>query len=370
MEKIDDIINRYQEENSNIFQYILNIIFSFERKRNVVVDGVTDSDSVMEKLARLTINMDSSNGEEESQQIIEDIKNLIVTEREKTNIYLDENDRKIVPHELQNLEISNEEWGLVEYLSHNYDDMTFDGYMQYLNNIEATSLKEEIDDLPDSEQFYSEFTVNDYELLLQYVRIYQYNEHLEELENHVEELKEMLNSYHLMDYKHSINIFRQSFVLLLTTFDATVFDIVEIIIRENFFDFVKANDEINENYKLKDIVQSGSFESFQENIIKNILQSNYASGLLRMLYKYDKNYFVIGDEDYYEIICEIIARRNLHIHKRGIVDQGYFEQAKGNPYKLKCGEIAYIRGSYYLEVMAALFGLLNNIQEVFNESNG
>lgn len=355
MIEIEDVINRYEEENSNIFQYVMYTLLSFAREKNVIVEGVTDHNNVREMLSQLDVNiMEAGEKEENNQHIVEKMKVIINDEKNKTSIYLDGNDKKQIPDSLQGLKIVSDELGLVEYLSHNYDNMNYDDYMKNLCNMTAASLKKEMDDSPGGETYYGKFTVDDYEKLLQYARIFHYNDHIEDVRYHERYLSEMLNGYHIMDYKHSLNIFRQAFILLLTAFDAAIFDIIEVIIRENFFDFIKANDDINESYKLKDIVQSGSFDMFQENIVAKILRNNYASGLLRMLRKFNKDYFVVNGEDLYKDICEIIARRNLHIHKKGIVDQGYCEQSQGNSYNLICGDVAYIKGSYYLNTMSTL----------------
>ena len=82
---------------------------------------------------------------------------------------------------------------------------------------------------------------------------------------------------------------------------------------------------------------------------------------MKLLYKYRRDYFVIEDRDVYKDLCEIIARRNLHIHKRGIIDQGYFSQSQGNKYNLKCGDVAYIKSEYYLEISVMLVSFIKNI---------
>ncbi len=148
----------------------------------------------------------------------------------------------------------------------------------------------------------------------------------------------------------------------MTAFDAAVFDIAELIITCHFFDFCNKNEEIlSDKYELKEIIKAGSFSSFQSEVIEKILKNNYVSGLLKLLYKYRRDYFVIEDRDVYKDLCEIIARRNLHIHKRGIIDQGYFSQSQGNKYNLKCGDVAYIKSEYYLEISVMLVSFIKNI---------
>ena len=128
------------------------------------------------------------------------------------------------------------------------------------------------------------------------------------------------------------------------------------MLNNHFFEFCNANENLlKDSYKLKEIARFGSFENFKADIISKILKDNYASGLLKMLHIYNPDYFIDDNGvEYYNSICEIIARRNLHIHKRGIVDEDYFIQAQGNEYNFAIGDIAYIRSEYYLNATAYL----------------
>ena len=226
----------------------------------------------------------------------------------------------------------------------------------------ADSLKRDIDNESGNESHYRNYSVKDYEKLLEYCRIDCFNAYIDDERRHEHELSEYMTLCNVMDFKNPLNIFRQSFILLMTAFDAAVFDIAELIITCHFFDFCNKNEEIlSDKYELKEIIKAGSFSSFQSEVIEKILKNNYVSGLLKLLYKYRRDYFVIEDRDVYKDLCEIIARRNLHIHKRGIIDQGYFSQSQGNKYNLKCGDVAYIKSEYYLEISVMLVSFIKNI---------
>lgn len=44
--------------------------------------------------------------------------------------------------------------------------------------------------------------------------------------------------------------------------------------------------------------------------------------------------------DYYLTLMEIIQRRNLHIHKKGIVDEKYFTKGNGSGLGISVGDYA------------------------------
>lgn len=95
------------------------------------------------------------------------------------------------------------------------------------------------------------------------------------------ELSEYMTLFNVMDYKSPLNIYRQSFILLMTAFDAAVFDITEVILNNHFFEFCNANESsLKDGYKLKEIARFGSFDNLKADIIAKILKDNYASGLL------------------------------------------------------------------------------------------
>ncbi len=36
--------------------------------------------------------------------------------------------------------------------------------------------------------------------------------------------------------------------------------------------------------------------------------------------EYNSSYFLIKVQDCYKTLCEVVSRRDIHVHKRGIVD--------------------------------------------------
>lgn len=362
MQKIEDINKRFSEESSNLFQYIMHSIITFHRSKSWQIDGVTDDEETEALLEQYEHNFVDAATEDKNQQILETVRQKVLKARAECSEYLDKTEKKVVPTELEKLEILDPDLGLISYLSDEWGSESFEEYYDYLCNKTAESLKADIDATPNSEPYYGKFTVEDYEKVLEYCRAYHFNEHIEDMRRYEHELGEYLTLFNVMDYKNPLNIYRQSFILLMTTFDAAIFDIAEVILNKHFFEFCNANESsLKDGYKLKEIARFGSFENLKADIIDKILNDNYASGLLKMLHEYSPDSFVDENGDFYDVICEIIARRNLHIHKRGIVDKDYFSQAQGNRYNFKIGDVAYIRSEYYVDVMAYLGCLVNSL---------
>lgn len=363
MQNIEDVEKRFSEECSNLMQYIIHSIISYCRNNSFCIDGVTDDEETKELLEQYEYNFVDEITEDKNQKIIEKLRKKLLREREKCEKYLEETETMEISPELKGLDIVSEEVGLVSYLSNDSGEEPFAEYYEHLCERSADELKTEIDAIPNSELKYGIFTVKDYEKLLEYCRAYYFNVHIESMVRHEMQLTAYTTVYNVMDYKCPVNIYRQSFILLMTAFDATIVDLAEIVLNNHFFEFCDANESsLKNSYKLKEIVQFGSFKKFKEDVISNILKENYVSGLVRMLYNYNPDYFIDEEgDDIYSYICETIARRNLHIHRRGIVDKDYFVQAQGNAYNLKIGDTAYIKSEYYLRTAIYLTCLVGKI---------
>ena len=61
-------------------------------------------------------------------------------------------------------------------------------------------------------------------------------------------------------------------------------------------------------------------------------------------------------------VLEMIQRRNIHVHKKGIVDEKYLSKGNGAQLGLKIGDYATIDNSYYLNVYETLGNFVDNFQ--------
>jgi hypothetical protein len=165
-------------------------------------------------------------------------------------------------------------------------------------------------------------------------------------------------------------VLRQGFILLLTAFDAAVFDLVRVALRRKFFTLVGAFGK-QDKISLQEIANLGSFEALRDEIIEKQLTNRSVNDLLYLLngewkvecvdtrvdiHRRDGVCILNGEwkvecvdtaaGDKFERLIEFVLRRNVHVHNRGIVDERYLDEKK-NLDGLKVGEVAVIDDAYW-----------------------
>jgi hypothetical protein len=148
-----------------------------------------------------------------------------------------------------------------------------------------------------------------------------------------------------------INILRQGFILLMTALDAAIFDLVRIKLRKDFFALIGAFGK-SEKVSLQEISEAGSFESFRDQVIEKQLKIRYVKDLLGLLQGLGVKCVHEANGDTFGHLIELVLRRNVHIHNRGIVDERYLERdqqgtPKNNLYNLNLGDVATIDEAYW-----------------------
>ena len=148
-----------------------------------------------------------------------------------------------------------------------------------------------------------------------------------------------------------INVLRQGFILLLTAFDAAVFDLVRSAFNRNFFGLIGTFGR-QEKVSLETLARYGSFDALRDEIIEEQLKARYLKDLLFLLN--DAGVQCVDEapgERFIELV-ELVMRRNVHVHNRGVVDERYLERDRqGTPrfniYNLTLGSIAEIDEPYW-----------------------
>lgn len=148
-----------------------------------------------------------------------------------------------------------------------------------------------------------------------------------------------------------INVLRQSFIVLMTIFDAAIFDIVRVAFKRNFFGLISAFGK-QERISLESLGKFGSFENFRDEIIEEQLKSKYLKEILFVLDGLNVPCVNKTEGDKFVHLIEMVLRRNIHIHNRGRVDEKYMERDhKGTPryniFNLPLGSIAEIDQQYW-----------------------
>lgn len=146
------------------------------------------------------------------------------------------------------------------------------------------------------------------------------------------------------------NTHRQAFLLLMTVFDAAIFDIARCALRNSFFHLISKIGR-TDKVPLKDFANFDDFEHFRDHMIEGQLKTLYAKDLLLAVTKLGVQIGPSQDDDLIEIV-ELILRRNVHVHNRGVIDERYLERDdKGSPkYNLKglaVGDVAVIDEVYF-----------------------
>lgn len=148
-----------------------------------------------------------------------------------------------------------------------------------------------------------------------------------------------------------VNVLRQGFLLLMTAFDAAVFDLVRIAFRKNFFQLIGIFGK-QEKVSLEGIGEAGSFEALRDQIIEDQLKKRYIKDLLGLLQSLKVALVDEKKGDQLVQIIEMVLRRNVHVHNRGEIDERYLEaepqsrKPKYNLYNLKLGDMACIDMPY------------------------
>jgi len=148
-----------------------------------------------------------------------------------------------------------------------------------------------------------------------------------------------------------INILRQGFLLLMTAFDAAVFDITRSILQKNFFNLIGVLGA-KEKISLARMGRYKSFEDFRDDVIDEQLRFRYLKDLLYVLSKMGVECVDTSLGDKLIELVELVMRRNIHVHNRGIVDERYLERddqgkPRSNLYNFKLGDIAKIDIEYW-----------------------
>ena len=174
---------------------------------------------------------------------------------------------------------------------------------------------------------------------------------LNELEYVCEKSDEIEIALRMLRPEAEINVLRQGFILLMTIFDATIFDLIRVAIRKDFFRLIGVIGK-QDKVTLESLNRYGTFDEFRDEIIEEQLKPKYLKDILSILENQNVQY-VDSTSGFKSIhLKELIQRRNIHIHNRGRVDEKYLERdhngaSRYNIYNLAIGSVAQIDIPYW-----------------------
>lgn len=149
-----------------------------------------------------------------------------------------------------------------------------------------------------------------------------------------------------------INVLRQGFILLMTAFDAAIFDLVRIALHKNFFKLITVFGK-QDKISIESLTKHSSFEGFRDEFIEEQLKAKYLKDLLFILNnKLSVPCVNEANGERFVQLIEMVLRRNVHIHNRGRVDEKYLErEPNGSPkynfYNLQLGSLAQVDAAYW-----------------------
>lgn len=75
---------------------------------------------------------------------------------------------------------------------------------------------------------------------------------------------------------------------------------------------------------------------------------------------------MVEGNNIFPTVLEMVQRRNLHIHKSGIVDEKYFTKGNGGSLGLSIGDYTIIDKTYYVQASKNLAQLIVNIDNLIS----
>ena len=221
----------------------------------------------------------------------------------------------------------------------------------------VTELREQIEqdmELPRDDE---EEPLSDHEIDAMLARIRLYGEFYAAAETStdlsygLEIVEDVETVWHAGSETTAVNALRQSFLLLMTTFDATVFDLVRLALLSDFFgQFPKF--ARNEKISPERMGRHRNFDEFRDELVEETLKPRYLRDLLLILHTQSVLPDDYGDGATIADVVELVLRRNIHVHNRGFVDGRYLEgpqrtAAPFNLYGFALGDFAPINESYF-----------------------
>ena len=148
-----------------------------------------------------------------------------------------------------------------------------------------------------------------------------------------------------------INVLRQGFIALMTIYDATIFDMMRVALKTDFFKLISVFGK-SDKVSLGKLGQYSSFEDFRDEVIENQLKPKYLKDILFILNSLGIPLVKKEGEDNFIHLLELVLRRNIHIHNKGRVDERYLERDQNgtpryNIYNLALGDMACIDQEYW-----------------------
>ncbi|MHA1279565.1 MAG: hypothetical protein ACTSQ8_20375 [Candidatus Helarchaeota archaeon] len=251
-----------------------------------------------------------------------------------------------VPEGLNSVDMRSYEGELIQFMLHGLEG---DQTPENIDTVREDALFQskklaEMEDLEIPDESIIDFAIQSAIYILKYRK-------LSELEFVSEKFDDIEIALRMQRPEAEINVLRQGFILLMTIFDATVFDIMRVAIQKDFFKLIGVVGK-KDKFPLECLDKYNTFDEFRDAIIEEQLKPKYVKDILSILENQNVQY-VDSSSDFGEIhLKEMIKRRNIHIHNRGRIDEKYLKRdnngtPRNNIYNLAIGSVAQIDLPYW-----------------------
>lgn len=197
--------------------------------------------------------------------------------------------------------------------------------------------------------------------LIDIAREYEGSKQYEKMQQSILSACNSQKALSLFDLDNQLNIYRQCFIQAMAYFDSCIFDILECCMEEEFFAWLPHFE--NKSIKTHEMAEHGSFDAFQSSHIQSVLKNCYVKDLLTILNTKDVEIFMIDGINRFSVIMEMINRRNIHIHRNGIVDDAYLK--KFNIYGASLGNYLRIDKPYLFDMFDVTTEIVKYIATTF-----
>jgi len=178
-----------------------------------------------------------------------------------------------------------------------------------------------------------------------YLNLKKEYDDLEYLIDHLRYIDVMLK---MSNDSENLSFIRQGFILLITVFDATVFDLIKVLLNDHFFKNIGRFSK--EKISLESLKEYNDFDTLKLVLIDSSLSKKFLKETIFILK--DLGLPLTKRKKDFPKLIELIMRRNIHVHNLGIVDERYLvknsnDSENFNLYKFKIDDYATIDLDYW-----------------------
>lgn len=341
--------DRFLEEQDYLQKYIEHLKF----KTAIFEKDIREIENILSKYELLQVEQKSFWSSWEKPYSLDELQNIqsvLDNAKPKINLAMSEIEKELetlsAPDGLRSIDVRSFEGELIQFM---LDALEYDTSPKYISKMREEAIEQIKQDNAEmgNDEEVKEDTVD---FAIQSAIYLLKTRKFDELQFVTEKADEIEIALRMLKPETEINVLRQGFILLMTIFDATVFDLTRVALQKDFFRLIGIFGK-QEKVSLESFGKYDDFEKFKEETIEDQLKAKYLKDILSILESLHVDYITINGFKAIHL-KEMVQRRNIHVHNRGRVDDKYLEKdSNGTPryniYNLALGSIAHIDVEYW-----------------------